>query len=434
MAVKAFTKRKTSDLRGRRRLTTAQLEAVSDDGRHPLDDLLYFRVQNEGRTRSFEIRFLSPETGKRRDMSLGRFPGMDAAQAREIAAEVRGLLARNIDPLEERLRLEARSQVSGAQTFTLRLALKEHFDIESARWRNGKYVNQWLNRMHAALDPLLDRPLASLTKRDLHDHLVKINRESHDTAIKTRANLDKLYRRFSGTRGIPESHNPAADLTGLLPRTKPVRHHPALHWRNAPGFVRRLRDSNSWISVRLGFEWLILSGARTDAVTHARWSHLDEKQGYWRANPQEADTKRRGDVPLTPRMREILDAMRPHRVAGSDWIFPSAQRRVRSKKRVEEKGHPPISNEAFRQVIARMNLEITGHGFRSTFKTWAVESPQGRALQLPEAIIEAALGHSERDAIRAAYTRADYWDQRTNLAKAWHDFLTCPLMNTLEHS
>lgn len=89
---------------------------------------------------------------------------------------------------------------------------------------------------------------------------------------------------------------------------------------DAPGFVRRLRDSNSWISVRLGFEWLILSGARTDAVTHARWSHLDEKQGYWRANPQEADTKRRGDVPLTPRMREILDAMRPHRVAGSDWI------------------------------------------------------------------------------------------------------------------
>lgn len=434
MAVRAFTKRKTSDLRGRRRLTTAQLEAVNSDGRHPLDDLLYFRVQNEGRTRSFEIRFLSPETGKRRDMSLGRFPEIDAARAREVAAEVRGMLARRVDPLEERRRLETRSQSAVEPAFTLRVALKEHFEIESARWRNAKYVGQWLSRMNAALDPLLDRPLASLTKGDLHDRLVNINRESHDTAIKVRANLDKLFRRFSGTRGIAEAHNPAAALTGLLPRTRPVQHHPALDWRKAPAFVRTLRDSSTWISVRLGFEWLIFSGARTDAVTHARWSQVDEKLGYWRANPLEAENKRRGDVPLTPRMREILDAMRPHRVSDSDWIFPSAQRRVRSKKRIEELGHPPISNEAFRQVISRLKLEITAHGFRSTYKTWAVESPQGRSLQLPEAVVEAALGHSERDAIKAAYTRADYWDMRIRLAEAWHDFLNGKLVKPLDAS
>jgi hypothetical protein len=421
--IETFAQRKTVDLRGRRRLTTAQLAEIDQVGRHPLDDLLYFTVQKSG-SRGYELRYLSPETGKRRDMSIGRFPELDPATARDRAAELRGLIAKNVDPLEERRREQERARNQQSQAaFTLRAALEAHFAIESLRWRNEKYKAQWLSRMFGALDPLLDRPLASITKGDLHDRLVAINRDSHDTAIKVRANLDKLYRRYAGMQGVPDSHNPAAALVGLLPRSKSVRHHPALDWREAPAFVRRLRDSNTWISVRLGFEWLVLSGARTDAVTHACWSHIDEVAGYWRANPREPDNKRRGDIPLTSRMREILSAMRAHRVHGTDWLFPSGQRRVRAKKRSQEKGHPCISNEAFRQVLNRMGAAVTGHGFRSTYKTWAVESPAGRALQLPEAIVEAALGHSERDAIKAAYTRADYWDDRVRLAEAWHDYL-----------
>ena len=101
--IETFAKRKTVDLRGRRRLTTAQLAEVDQVGRHPLDDLLYFTVQKGG-SRGYELRYLSPETGKRRDMAIGRFPETDPATARERAAEVRALIANNVDPLEERLR------------------------------------------------------------------------------------------------------------------------------------------------------------------------------------------------------------------------------------------------------------------------------------------------------------------------------------------
>lgn len=357
-------------------------------------------------------------------MAIGRFPELDPATARERAGELRALIAKNIDPLEERRREQERASSQKSQVaFTLRAALEAHFAIESLRWRNEKYKSQWLSRMFSALDPLLDRPLAAITKSDLHDRLITLNRNSHDTAIKVRSNLDKLYRRYAGMQGIPESHNPAAALVGLLPRSKPVQHHPALDWREAPDFIRRLRDSNTWISVRLGFEWLVLSGARTDAVTHARWSHVDEDAGFWRAGKNEADNKRRGDVPISPRMREILAAMRPHRIQGTDWLFPSPQRNTRSKKRLADKGHPCVSNGAFLQVLHRLDIPVTGHGFRSTYKTWALESPTGRALQIHETIVEAALGHSERDAIKAAYDRASYWDDRVRLALAWHDYL-----------
>lgn len=128
--------------------------------------------------------------------------------------------------------------------------------------------------------------------------------------------------------------------------------------------------------MRLGFERLILSGRRTDAVAHACWSQVHEASSVWRANAVEAENKKRGDVPPTPRMHEILDAMRPPRIPSADRIFPSGQREARSTT-PKEADHPPISNEAFRQVLGRMGVEVTGLGFRSTDKTWAMESPEG---------------------------------------------------------
>lgn len=53
----------------------------------------------------------------------------------------------------------------------MRDAREGHFAIESLRWRNEQHKAQWLSRMFSALDLLLDRPLAAITKRDLHDLL-----------------------------------------------------------------------------------------------------------------------------------------------------------------------------------------------------------------------------------------------------------------------
>ena len=60
----------------------------------------------------------------------------------------------------------------------------------------------------------------------------------------------------------------------------------------------------------------------------------------------------------------------------------------------------------------------TVHGFRSSFRDWATEVAQVR-----EVVAEAALAHSVRNKVEAAYRRANYLDERRSLMETWATFL-----------
>jgi integrase len=58
---------------------------------------------------------------------------------------------------------------------------------------------------------------------------------------------------------------------------------------------------------------------------------------------------------------------------------------------------------------------MTSHGFRSAASTILNE----RGFN-PD-VIEAALAHQDKNAIRRTYNRAIYWPERVNLMQAWAD-------------
>jgi len=66
-----------------------------------------------------------------------------------------------------------------------------------------------------------------------------------------------------------------------------------------------------------------------------------------------------------------------------------------------------------------MELEITAHGFRSTFKDWASER-----TNFPNEISEMALAHTIPNKTEAAYRRGDLLDKRRELMVAWSRFAT----------
>ena len=75
----------------------------------------------------------------------------------------------------------------------------------------------------------------------------------------------------------------------------------------------------------------------------------------------------------------------------------------------------PLSNMAMLALLKRMKRgDITVHGFRASFSTWANETAAAR----PD-VIEACLAHREGDKIRAAYNRAQFAGERRKLLDAW---------------
>ena len=84
-------------------------------------------------------------------------------------------------------------------------------------------------------------------------------------------------------------------------------------------------------------------------------------------------------------------------------IFPS----VRGDTR-------PMSENAINVALHAMGFnDMVGHGWRSVFSTSLNE--QGFN---PDAI-ERQLAHVERNAVRAAYNRSDYLDERIEMMQHW---------------
>ena len=112
-------------------------------------------------------------------------------------------------------------------------------------------------------------------------------------------------------------------------------------------------------------------------------------------------------VPLAPQSIGILDKLKNITGAGR-FLFPSA----RSSDR-------PMSENTINAALRRLGFkqdEMTAHGFRSAASSILNESGQWN----PDAI-EAELAHVEANAVRRAYTRADYWDERVRMMAWWAD-------------
>ena len=68
----------------------------------------------------------------------------------------------------------------------------------------------------------------------------------------------------------------------------------------------------------------------------------------------------------------------------------------------------------FLQMLKRMGVDATAHGFRSSFRDWAAEQ-----TSFPREVCEAALAHTVENKVEAAYRRGDLLEKRRELMEAW---------------
>ena len=71
------------------------------------------------------------------------------------------------------------------------------------------------------------------------------------------------------------------------------------------------------------------------------------------------------------------------------------------------------------QVLDRLGIDATAHGFRSSFRVWAAER-----TTIPREVCEAALAHTIKDKAEAAYQRSDLFDRRRDLMERWAAYLS----------
>ncbi|MGN6305721.1 MAG: tyrosine-type recombinase/integrase [Mesorhizobium sp.] len=115
--------------------------------------------------------------------------------------------------------------------------------------------------------------------------------------------------------------------------------------------------------------------------------------------------KREHRVPLSNRCLAILEIARPLST-GSTYLFPG--------RTIER----PMSNMVFLQTLKRMEVPVTAHGFRSSFRDWAAETTSH-----PRELAEMALAHTIENKVEAAYRRGDLLEKRRTLMEDWADYV-----------
>ena len=136
----------------------------------------------------------------------------------------------------------------------------------------------------------------------------------------------------------------------------------------------------------------------------ARWSEIDRKAKIWTIPAMRMKAGREHRVPLTDASLAILDQVEA--VRRGEYVFPG------------QKPDRPMSIMAMEMMLRRMRVDVTVHGFRSSFRDWA-----GERTAFPREIAETALAHDVGDATERAYRRGDALEKRRALMNAWSAFL-----------
>ena len=76
-----------------------------------------------------------------------------------------------------------------------------------------------------------------------------------------------------------------------------------------------------------------------------------------------------------------------------------------------------LSTGGMYSVAKRLNVAVTVHGFRSTFKDWARET-----TSIPNEISEGVLAHEVGNSVERAYARGDAIERRRECLQAWASF------------
>ena len=373
-------------------------------GRHRVAPNLYILIDEV--RRSWVFKFVSPVTGKPREMGLGPTDLVSLKRARELALRHRLALSEGRDPLEDR----RTARPAKENLLTFRQVAELYIGAHEASWRNPKHRAQWYSSLETYAYPILgDLAVSAVDTGAVMRVLEPIWQLKPETAARVRGRIETVLD-YAKARHWRQGDNPArwkGHIGNLLPNRralKPVTHHAAVPWAELPALWTELAGREGIAALALKFT--LLTAVRTSEARGARWDENDRGQKVWTIPAVRMKGGREFRVPLSSAALELLDRLAVLRQG--EHLFTGA------------KAGRSIGPNAMTLALHGLRPAATVHGMRSGFRDWASE--HGVAGE----VAEACLAHVIENKVEAAYRRGDLLQPRRAVMERWARFLTTP--------
>ena len=339
--------------------------------------------------------------GRRTDIGLGGYPDVRLKVARDKSRKVRADVAEGRDPRAERRQLDIP---------TFRDAAEKYISDNAGRWKNPKEAINWRGCLNTYAYPKFGKTrIDRVSRLDVLNTLIPVFKSKPSIARKLRQRIRVIFAAAmaSGFLNI----NPAGEVIDAgLPRTPAVAaHFRALPYQDVADTLEKIEASNASLSSRLCFRFLVLTAARSGEARGARWDEIDPDARTWAIPGSRMKAGREHRVPLSDAALEVLRRAKALD-DNSGLVFPSLSKPGRE-----------LSDMTLTKLLRDLGIanRATVHGFRTSFKTWTMET-----TDTPWAVGEAALAHTLGDSTEQAYARSDLLEKRRLLMQRWGDYVT----------
>ena len=351
-------------------------------------------------------------------MTLGQYPALLLADARNMYRDNIALLAKDIAPLENKEK-EKQKEITDRQN-TLNHFINEWRDIQASKNLNKRTIKNLEELVRPIENQLGHMKVTDITPSLVIKFINNIQKTNTYKGLRVRTLLKSILQIAKAHMVI--EYNPASDLVGTLKAHK-AKHRPALS-NDVTAFAKLLNDIDhlddaSQLYNKRILQLLSLVFTRVGDLCAMRWTDIKWLKKQWQFKPQKAGN--RGDIvaslviPLAPQALAILKQMQSL-TGDSDYVFHNPRRKKESYH------HTLAINKVLNSDLMNDGQGYkdihSPHGFRSAAKTMLMER-----LGYDELITELALGHRMLNAYGTAYNRMTGLDQRAAMMNDWANYL-----------
>jgi len=370
---------------------------------------LYLHVSETGsKLWRYQFRLI----GKQSIASLGRYPVMSLADARDAHREAQKLVAQGINPTSDR---KAREEAEKAATVY-------SFASVSSEWlewfRHGKsvrHVSVTESRLNRFVLPVLGGcAVNEITSQKLVEFAKAIESgNGRETADRSLMVVGQVLR-WAVSNGKAKQNVHAGLRTSEILKPAKLVNFARLEEKELPGLLQAIELYKGTPLARLAMKLMAYTLLRTGELISLRWSDvcLDCGDADAPKITLPGDRMKAGRdhvVPLSTQSvhtLRLLKQYREHSGSRSEYVFPGMQ------------GAAHMSNMTLLLMFKRMGYakKMTGHGWRGAASTILNEKGFNRDW------IEMALAHVPQG-VRADYNKALYLEQRREMLQWYADRL-----------
>lgn len=363
---------------------------------------LTVRIMPNG-TKSWLFNYTRPIIKKRTNLSLGTYPELSLANAREKALEMRKLLAQDIDPYY--FREQQRAKKIAIQEFNFQSVSEEWFERKRETVTANHAEKIWSSFQNQMFPYFGNIPISQINAPLVIKAFRPIEAKGNLETVKRLCQRINEVMVYAVNTGLIFA-NP---LSGIKAAFKPPKrqHMLAMKPEELPELMFALANSNIKMVTRFLIEWQLHTMTRPNEAAGTCWSEINIEEKLWVIPAERMKMSKAHIIPLSSACINLLKAIKPitgHRL----FVFPA-----------DRNPHAHCNVQTANAALKRMGLKdrTTSHGLRSLASTTLNE--QGFEWD----IVEAALAHVDKNQVRSAYNRASYLDRRREMMEWWSNHI-----------